>query len=92
MRAFFESGNGEAEKEKGLASFVKCFAQDSDCFLAALLLRPLVYGKILTLLSTTVDSRYLEVEGTLWNTSRYPYFDISDLQNWGKYQSNKQIS
>ena len=40
----------------------------------------------------TVDSRYLEVEGTLWNTSRYPYFDISDLQNWGKYQSNNQIS
>ena len=29
----------------------------------------------------TVDSRYLEVEGTLWNISRYPYFDISDLQN-----------
>ena len=28
-----------------------------------------------------VDSRYLEVEGTLWNISRYPYFDISDLQN-----------
>ena len=27
----------------------------------------------------TVDSRYLEVEGTLWNTSRYPYFDISDV-------------
>ena len=27
----------------------------------------------------TVDSRYLEIEGTLKNTSRYPYFDISDL-------------
>ena len=40
----------------------------------------------------TVDSRYLEVEGTLWNTSRYPYLDISDMQNWGKYQSNNQIS
>ena len=40
----------------------------------------------------TVDSRYLEIEGTLWNTSRYPYFGISDVQNWGKYQSNKQIS
>ena len=40
----------------------------------------------------TVDSRYLEVEGTLWNTSRYPYFDISDLQNWGKYQLNNRIS
>ena len=39
---------------------------------------------------TTVDSRYLEVEGTRWNTSRYPYFDISDVQNWGKYQTNNQ--
>ena len=40
----------------------------------------------------TVDSRYLEVEGTHWNTSRYPYFDISDVPNWGKYQSNYWIS
>ena len=40
----------------------------------------------------TVDSRYLEVEGIRWNTSRYPYFDISDVQNWGKYQTNNQIS
>ena len=32
----------------------------------------------------TVDSRYLEFQGTLWNTSRYPYFDISDLRNSGK--------
>ena len=30
-------------------------------------------------LSNTVDSRYLEIEGTLKNSSRYPYFDISDL-------------
>ena len=28
---------------------------------------------------STVDSRYLEIEGTLKNSSRYPYFDISDL-------------
>ena len=28
---------------------------------------------------STVDSRYLEIEGTLRNSSRYPYFDISDL-------------
>ena len=40
----------------------------------------------------TVDSRYLEVEGTRWNTSRYPYFNISDVHNWGKYQTNNQIS
>ena len=25
---------------------------------------------------TWVDSRYLEVQGTVWNTSRYPYLDI----------------
>ena len=30
-------------------------------------------------LAITVDSRYLEIEGTLRNSSRYPYFDISDL-------------
>ena len=24
---------------------------------------------------TTADSRYLEVQGTLWNTSKYPYID-----------------
>ena len=35
-------------------------------------------------LPNTVDSRYLEIQGTLLNSSRYPYFDISDLQNWGK--------
>ena len=32
----------------------------------------------------TVDSRYLEVQGTLWNASRYPYLDISHLRNWEK--------
>ena len=31
-----------------------------------------------------VDTRYLEVQGTLLNSSGYPYLDISDLQNWGK--------
>ena len=39
----------------------------------------------------TVDSRYLEFQGTYWNTSRYPYLDISDLQNWGKNNSNNHI-
>ena len=29
----------------------------------------------------TVDSHNLKVEGILWNTSRYPHFDISDLQS-----------
>ena len=35
-----------------------------------------------------VDSCYLEVQRTFWNTSRYPYHDISDLQNWGKKKNN----
>ena len=39
----------------------------------------------------TVDSRYFEIQGALWNTSRYPYLDISDLQNWGKNNSNNHI-
>ena len=39
----------------------------------------------------TVDSRYLEFQGTVLNTSRYPYFDISDLQNWGKTNSINHI-
>ena len=30
--------------------------------------------------TNTVYSRYLEFQGPLWNTSRYRYFDISDLQ------------
>ena len=34
--------------------------------------------------SQTVDSSYLEVQGTLLNTSRYLYLDISDLQNLEK--------
>ena len=38
--------------------------------------------------NTTVDSRYLESQGNLWNTARYPYLDISDLQNWGKKSHN----
>ena len=41
--------------------------------------------------SSTVDSRYLELQGTLWNTSRYPYLDISDLQNWGNNNSINHI-
>ena len=32
----------------------------------------------------TVDSRYLEFQGNLWNTSRYPYLEISELQKWRK--------
>ena len=39
----------------------------------------------------TVDSRYLEFQGTVWNTSRYPNLDISEFQNWGKNNSNNHI-
>ena len=42
--------------------------------------------------SHTVDSRYLEVHGTLLNILRYPYLDISDMQNLGKHKSNNHIS
>ena len=41
---------------------------------------------------TTVDSRYLEVQATFWNNSRYPYLDISDLQNLGKNKTKSNIS
>ena len=43
--------------------------------------------KIIALLYT-VDFCYLEFQGTLWNTSRCPYLDISELQNWGKNSSS----
>ena len=33
-------------------------------------------------ISYTVDSRYIEFQGTRWNTSRYPYLEISELQKW----------
>ena len=39
----------------------------------------------------TVDFRYLEFQGTLWNTWRYPNFDVSDLQNWRKTNSINHI-
>ena len=44
-----------------------------------------------TIYLNIVDSRYLEFQRTLWNTSRYPYLDISDLQNLGKNESNSHI-
>ena len=50
------------------------------------------YSNIWTRQFTTSDSHYLEVQGTLWNTSGYPYLDISDLQNWWKDKSNNHLS
>ena len=35
--------------------------------------------------------RYLEDQETVWNSSRYPYLDMSYLQNRGKSKSNNQI-
>ena len=32
------------------------------------------------IIQSTVDSRYLEFQGTHLNTSRYPYFDTSELR------------
>ena len=43
-----------------------------------------ISGSNLTHLQATVDSRYLEFQGAPWNTSRYPYLEISELQKWGK--------
>ena len=34
---------------------------------------------------------YLEFQGTLWNTLRYSYLDVSDLQNRGKNNLNNHI-
>ena len=45
-----------------------------------------VYGEI-----STVGSHYLEFQATFWNTSRYPYLEISELQNWGQNNSNKHF-
>ena len=39
--------------------------------------------KNISKLPSTVDSRYLEVQRTFWNTSWYPYLDKIYLQNWG---------
>ena len=44
------------------------------------------------ILLNTVDSRYLAVQMILWNTSRYPYLDISDLRIVEKNKSNSHIS
>ena len=56
----------------------------------------ILYGVVLTSICdiniVIQSTRYLEVEGTLRNTSRYLHFDISDVQNRVKYQSNNQIS
>ena len=43
-----------------------------------------VNGAILRSITNTVDSRYLEFQGTHWNTLRYPYLDISELREWRK--------
>ena len=40
----------------------------------------LILIRIHGILQNTVNSRYLEFQGALWNTSRYPYLDISDFQ------------
>ena len=37
-------------------------------------------GHFISQEKNTVDSRYLEFQGTHWNTSRYPYLDISELR------------
>ena len=41
--------------------------------------------------TNTVNSCYFEFQGAFWNTTRYPYFKISDLQNWGETNSINNI-
>ena len=76
-----------------IVSFEQLGPAQTVCSLAGLF----VCGDGLTLISsltclslelffllTTGLIRYLEVQGTVWNTSRDPYLEMSDLQNWGK--------
>ena len=51
-----------------------------------------VFGTKIGTELNTVNSCYLEVQGTVWNNSRYPYLNISDLQNWEKNKLNSLIS
>ena len=62
-------------------------AQNIDCEYS--LEPPRIY---LTLMEFTVDSRYIEVQETLWNTSRYPYLNISQFAELRKNESNNHIS
>ena len=48
-------------------------------------------GFVVRLLIYSRLSFYLEFQGTLWYTSRYPYLELSDLQNWGKTKSINHI-
>ena len=43
-------------------------------------------------LEYTVDSNYLKVKWPSETLRDIHTFDISDLQNWGKYESNNQSS
>ena len=66
-------GNNESLRSTDTDSWHLCFQQSQD--VAFIWSAP---NKKVP--SNTVDSRYLELQWTLKNTSRYPYFDISDLQ------------
>ena len=64
--------------ERGVWSGSTLFATHSA------ILQTLTVSKMHLLKRNTVEYRYLEFQGTVWNTSRYPYLDISALQNWWK--------
>ena len=92
MPLFNDRGNIKAKKFETMESLkvfnhMRCF--DKLCINIDIDKRRVVHVTDNWL--STVDSRYLEFQGTLWNTSRYPYFDISELQNWGKNKSNNHI-
>ena len=57
---------------------VDVFVESGELFLT--FARKIIENNIKEVWSNnTVVSRYLEIKGTLRNTSRYPYFDISDF-------------
>ena len=47
--------------------------------------------KMITEVIFSVDSCYLKVQGTLWNTSRHPFLNISDLQHWVKNKLKNKL-
>ena len=68
------------ERNERVCTFCNLDVEDEYRFIIACLIYTDICRKYLKPYYT-VDSRDLEVEGTLSNTSRYPYFDISDVQN-----------
>ena len=83
--------NGIHLQEKSPRKWHFCLLSHCVCVCVCVCVCLLSFKSIFQRFQNTVDSRYLEFQGTLWNTSRYPYLDIPDLQNLGKNNSNNHI-